>query len=142
MMKRGMLVDMEHMSQRSTDDTLSIAAASHYPVMVSTEMWMMQSDAYCSLSTCQPVDTHTAVDKRRLTALVVDFRLKIQTLLSNRMARALATPLRVTGYQGNPLDLPAGNPIALGRPVQPLCLGHRAAKLWSVYRRRERRAVE
>jgi hypothetical protein len=45
-----------------------------------------------SLSTCQPVDTHTAVDKRRLTALVVDIRLKIQTLLSNRMARALATP--------------------------------------------------
>ena len=25
-------------------------------------MWMTQSDAYCSLSTCQPVDTHTAVD--------------------------------------------------------------------------------
>jgi hypothetical protein len=32
-----------------------------------TEMWMTQFDAYCSLSTCQPVDTHTAVDKRRLT---------------------------------------------------------------------------
>jgi microsomal dipeptidase-like Zn-dependent dipeptidase len=30
-----MLVDMEHMSQRSTDDTLSIAAGAHYPVMVS-----------------------------------------------------------------------------------------------------------
>jgi microsomal dipeptidase-like Zn-dependent dipeptidase len=35
MMKKGMLVDMEHMSQRSTDDTLSIAAGAHYPVMVS-----------------------------------------------------------------------------------------------------------
>jgi hypothetical protein len=27
-----------------------------------TEMWMTQSDSNRSLSTCQPVDTHTAVD--------------------------------------------------------------------------------
>jgi hypothetical protein len=29
--------------------------------------WMTESGANPSLSTCQPVDTHTVVDKRRLT---------------------------------------------------------------------------
>jgi hypothetical protein len=42
-------------------------------------MWMMQSDAYCSLSTCQPVDTHTAVDKRRLTAMAAGKEGRLQT---------------------------------------------------------------
>ncbi len=32
-----------------------------------TDWRMARSDAYCSPSTCQPVDTHTAVDKRRST---------------------------------------------------------------------------
>ena len=35
MMKRAMLVDMEHMSQLSTDDTLKIAGSAQYPVLVS-----------------------------------------------------------------------------------------------------------
>jgi hypothetical protein len=32
-----------------------------------TRWWWLQSGANPSLSTCQPVDTHTVVDKRRLT---------------------------------------------------------------------------
>jgi microsomal dipeptidase-like Zn-dependent dipeptidase len=35
MMKRAMLVDMEHMSQRSTDDSLAIAKSANYPVVLS-----------------------------------------------------------------------------------------------------------
>jgi hypothetical protein len=36
-------------------------------MLQATSWWWTQSGANPSLSTCQPVDTHTVVDKRRLT---------------------------------------------------------------------------
>jgi hypothetical protein len=42
--------------------------------------------AYCSLSTCQPADTHMAVDKRRLTHLVDERGETPKTMFFSRQA--------------------------------------------------------
>jgi hypothetical protein len=57
------------------ENALACAVFSIFPQRErkSRTAWRMaQSDANCSLSTCQLVDTHAAVDKRRLTLGAVD----------------------------------------------------------------------
>jgi hypothetical protein len=40
MMKRGMIINPDHMSQRAVDDTLTLAEANHYSGLISPHGWM------------------------------------------------------------------------------------------------------
>jgi len=64
MMKRGMLIDIEHMSQRSTDQTLQIAEQAKYPVMLS-HAWFRHLELRREELETETPDTETNWNEQR-----------------------------------------------------------------------------